>query len=386
MSRLTGSISGAINRAETFFDSIKLGYKWRYNRFGPIHIIAYPGFGTSNEMHLKGRVLDDEEIVRGEEETTTWENIRLTIRRLETDEIPDARVRLHFQDQQLEDVTDDQGFFEFTVSPQQPFDDDGIWQVGRIELLAPPSRTQDEVWSDAEFLVPSPESEFAVISDIDDTIMRTGATSTLRMLRAVVLNSGSTRAPFEGVSALYRELQKGPDGKGKNPVFYVSSSPVNLYGHFAHFIEARDMPRGPIFLKDFGFTREQFFSSGHETHKKAHVNTLLDTYPDLPFVLIGDSGQEDPEIYRDLVRRHSDHIRAIYIRDVTPEVTDQRDREVRAIAEEVNDQGVPMILAEDSVAAAEHAAENGLIMPDGVDEVRRDRREEEKKSEPSILG
>ncbi len=352
-----------------------LGYKWRYNRFGPITIIAYRGFGTSGEVSLKGRVLDGKEIVRGDKDSSVWQNIRLTLQRIATDEIPGATVRLHFQDQTFETLTNDEGIFEFTFEPPEAFSGNDIWHPASVELLSPPSRKQEEVWAEAEILIPAPESEFGVISDIDDTIMRTGATDILRILRSVLLNYGGGRVPFEGVAALYRELQKGPDGKGKNPVFYVSSSPVNLYEHFAYFMEERDVPRGPIFLKNFGFTKEQFFSSGHDAHKIMHVNAVLDTYPELPFVLVGDSGQRDPEIYRQIVQKHSDRIKAIYIRDVTPRVKNERDAEAQAVAEELEALGVPMVVAEDSEAAAEHAAEIGLIAPEGVDRVRQDRRQ-----------
>src|SRR5690606_1902175 len=93
-----------------------------------------------------------------------------------------------------------------------------------------------------------------------------------------------------------------------------------------------------------------------------------------PFVLIGDSGQEDPEIYREAVRRHPGRVKAVYIRDVTPGA---RDADVRAITEERAGEGVEMVLVRDTVEAARHAAARGLIDPAALPLVRGDRARDE---------
>jgi phosphatidate phosphatase APP1 len=93
----------------------------------------------------------------------------------------------------------------------------------------------------------------------------------------------------------------------------------------------------------------------------------LRTYPDLPFVLIGDSGEEDPEIYLQAAHEYPARIPAIYIRDVT---SGERDAQVHAIAGEARSLGTEMVLVPDTVAAAEHAASIGLISPDAVPGIR----------------
>ncbi|MDQ3604874.1 MAG: App1 family protein, partial [Gemmatimonadota bacterium] len=99
----------------------------------------------------------------------------------------------------------------------------------------------------------------------------------------------------------------------------------------------------------------------------------FDTHPDLDWVLIGDSGQQDPEIYREAVREYPGRVRAIYIRDVT---NPARDREVHAIADEVAAMGVEMRLVEETVEAGEHAAANGLITPEALAEMRAEEAED----------
>src|SRR5690606_668440 len=97
-----------------------------------------------------------------------------------------------------------------------------------------------------------------------------------------------------------------PDRAGMHPIFYLSSSPWNLYHLFDDFMEGHDVPVGPILLRDYGFSDEKLFKSSHESHKTLHILQILDAFPDLPFVLVGDSGQRDPEIYQQIVQERPD--------------------------------------------------------------------------------
>ena len=148
-----------------------------------------------------------------------------------------------------------------------------------------------DVTAVAHVLVPSPDAAFGVISDIDDTIVHTNATSLLGMARSIIRNAAS-RLPFEGVADLYRALHVE-----RNPIFYVSSSPWNLYELLHDFMEINGIPHGPMFLQDWGIDESTLILASHTEHKLAQIQTLVDYYPELKFVLIGDSGQHDPEIY-----------------------------------------------------------------------------------------
>ena len=101
-------------------------------------------------------------------------------------------------------------------------------------------------------LTPPPDAAFGVISDIDDTVLVSHATSTLKAVLTAILNNAQTRSPFPGVPAFYRALQAGPGGDGYNPVFYVSSSPWNFYDLLTEFMAIHAMPAGPLFLRDYG--------------------------------------------------------------------------------------------------------------------------------------
>jgi phosphatidate phosphatase APP1 len=363
---LTGrrrALLAAANAVEQRFDRLRFAAKQRLGLLDPFEILPYRGHGTERELFLRGRVLEERGITRSGQHDTPWDNLRNMARRFASDEVPGARVRVAFGDAWLETVADEEGFFEVNLELPEPLTGPTRWHPVKLELLHPLSPGGNRVRSTGQVLVPT-GADFGVVSDIDDTVVRSSATNVLKMAWIVLLNNAHTRLPFEGVNAFYEALRRGAEGRVHNPIFYVSSSPWNIYDVLEDFLNVHGVPPGPLFLKDWSPS----VLGKHKTHKLGIIRTLLRTYPELPFVLLGDSGEEDPEIYLQIVREHPGRIPAIYIRDVT---TAARDDEVHAIASESRSLGTEMSLVADTAAAAEHAASVGLIEPGAVARIRR---------------
>jgi phosphatidate phosphatase APP1 len=352
------ALATGAHAAEERSDRFRFGLKRRFGLLDPFEILPYRGHGTPRELFLKGRVLEETGITRSGQYDTALENLRNMARRFASDEVAGARVRASFGEIEVETVADEEGFFDVRIGLPEPLTGPTKWHPVELELIRPASPGGGPVRSTGRVLVPG-GARIGIISDIDDTVVRSSATSVLKMAWIVLLNNAHTRLPFEGVAAFYEALQRGADGQAHNPIFYVSSSPWNIYDVLEDFLNVHGVPAGPLFLKDWSPT----VLRKHKEHKLGIIRRLLRTYPELPFVLIGDSGEEDPEIYQRAAREHPGRIRAIYIRDVTAA---ERDAEVRAIAEEVRGLGVEMVLAPDTAVAAEHAASIELIAPDAV--------------------
>ena len=350
---------------EDWIDATRFDVKRRYGLLERFEILPYRGHGTDRQLFLRGRVLEEKGISRSMHDDTLWENLRNMARRFASDEIAGARVRATFGDSEARAVADEEGFFDIALNLPAPPDDARSWHPVEVELLHPDSPGGGAVRSTGHVLVPG-RARFAVISDLDDTVVHSSATNVMKMAWIVVRNNAHTRLPFPGVSAFYEALRRGVDDGTENPIFYVSSSPWNIYDLLEDFLDVHGLPAGPLFLKDWSPTT----LGKHHDHKLGIIRTLLATYPDLPFVLIGDSGEEDPEIYRQAVVEHPGRIEAVFIRDVTSEA---RDAEVREIAAEVNRMGTAMFAVADSATAAEHAASLGLIPPDAPEWVREER-------------
>lgn len=154
----------------------------------------------------------------------------------------------------------------------------------------------------------------SIISDLDDTIKITEVRDHRATLRNTFLREFQ---PVPGMAEFYRKL-----GRSNGASFhYVSASPWQLYPALTEFIAAHSFPRGTFHLKEFRWKNRSFFSlfSDPEKYKLGVIEPLLKRFPNRRFILIGDSGERDPEIYATLARKYPRQIERIYIRDVSDE-------------------------------------------------------------------
>lgn len=373
MTNWKSRIATIIRQADDLSDALQLRLKRITGYDSPLKIIPYLGYGTASKLFLNGRVVEAEPFIPAEDADTALENLLNMFRRFKSDEVPGARVRAHFEDFEQEVITNQEGYFSLELKPRKPLAHH-LWQEIELELLEPQSKDGQPVRAIGQILVPPPSAKFGVISDIDDTVVWTNVVNKLKMILTIFLLNERTRVPFKGVAGFYRALQRGVSGSEHNPIFYVSSSPWNLYDLLVEFFRLHGIPIGPLFLRDFG--DDLIFSAReHHGHKLSKIEPILELYPHLPFILIGDNGEKDPEIYRDVVRKYPDRIRAVYIRSVNPDPA--RIAGIDALVEEVSQVGCQLILTPDSEFAATHAAAEGLISTEALAEVRSQKKADE---------
>jgi phosphatidate phosphatase APP1 len=178
--------------------------------------------------------------------------------------------------------------------------------------LAAPFEVLSTEITKAQVFLPPADAEFGVISDIDDTTIVSKTYSPVQMLYTILCKNTHRRTAVRGVQAWYNGLS----AKGKNPFFYISSSPWNIYDIVTQVFDLQHIPQGSISLRDYGIDPDKFFMGTHNTHKRAAIDHILATYPHLNFILSGDTAQHDTEIYCAAARAHGSRIRSIYIRDV----------------------------------------------------------------------
>lgn len=334
-------------------------------------LLPYHGFGNTGQLWVKGRVLDERIFREPALDDSRWRNLLALYRRLESDQVQGARVCASFQGRSYETHTDKGGYFAFDIAAARALR--GGWE--QVELALPDHRNNkgEPVRASAPVLVPPASARFGVISDIDDTVLWTNVTNKLNMALMLARSNAHTRKPFKGVAAFYRALQHGPGGNEENPVFYVSSSPWHLFEPLVQFLRVQSIPLGPLLLRELGM-REVFKLTSHGNHKLGKIDLIMRYHPEMQFVLIGDSGEQDPEIYAEVVRRHPKAVRVIYIRNVNPDPS--RIEALDRLSEQVAATGVELVVVPDSVAAATHAAAEGLIHVDRLASVRADEKDD----------
>jgi phosphatidate phosphatase APP1 len=338
-----------------------------------VMIMPYQGFGNEKKLFFLGRVLRDRGIGISQLEDSKWRNFKKMYKRFMTWKIPEAAVEASFNGVTKSATTDEEGYFEFRMVLPHPIRGNNPWHKIRLELLDEVVKNQKPPVVYCNVFVPPENVEFGVISDIDDTIVPTGATRMWEMLKTTFLGNAQTRVPFPGVAAFYQALSKGLVGHENNPFFYVSSSPWNLYDFLRELMDIHNLPQGPLMLRDIGLSREYFFAGSHTEHKLVQIERIFDIIGNIPFILIGDSGQHDAEIYLQVIRDFPGRVKMVYIRDVDP----GSHKKVLKIAEEIGKLGVEMMLLTDTIEAAHHAVSKGWILEGDIVLISEEKKEDE---------
>ncbi|MBU2949027.1 App1 family protein [Zobellia uliginosa] len=325
-----------------------------------LQIIAFQGYGTDSHFYARGRALEDEEIDLSKKGffTLIWNSYK----RFETDEVRNTSIKLNLSDDRvLIGKTDNRGYYVFNESLEnlETLTNQEGWL--NYEISYDDSSLGREILRQNRFpgevLIPSVKAEFGVISDIDDTILHTGVVSSLkwRVVVNTIFKRAGKRTPLRGAAEFYNLLHRGKSGESANPIFYVSHSPWNLYRYLEFFLEENNFPKGPILLRNF----PRFMKRKKEVEKpqkQKEILNLLKTYPNLKFILIGDSGEHDADIYKEIAELYPNQISAIYLRSVNHK------RKMERVSGLFQSYKTTLVLLVDSSEQAiAHAKENNFI-------------------------
>jgi phosphatidate phosphatase APP1 len=250
-------------------------------------VALFPAVGTTTHATVSGRVFKS---VPHEGSTVLSTNLR----RLTTGGWPGATVEVRFEGLSTTVTADHDGDFSATFS--------GKFAPGllNVEAKAPQCRV-----GKAAVQVLADDAPFLLVSDFDDTLAITNVLSKRGVLRSSLLESDATQPVVEGMSDLYRCLRAAT---AQAPGFaLVSGSPVQYGGRIAGFLVRHHFPFFGLYLRELS-------PSTLSGYKQPVIRALLTALPH-PAVFVGDSGEHDPEVYRELSAQFPGRVKAIYIRD-----------------------------------------------------------------------
>ncbi|PQJ80616.1 App1 family protein [Polaribacter porphyrae] len=324
-----------------------------------LQIIVFQSYGTHNHFYTRGRALEDEKI--NLESRNFFRLLINSWKRFESDEIKNTALTITLPNNfKIHTATDKDGYFlvDETIEGLDKLANSEGWLYFEVSYTNENIKRKinnDNRFS-GELLIPSKNAEFGVASDIDDTILHTGVVSKLKwkLLINTFFKSPFKRKALEGSSDFYSLLHLGKSGKNANPLFYVSHSPWNLYRYLEFFLTKNDFPKGAILLR----TMKNIFikGKGEKPQKQKEIINLLKTYQKLPFILIGDAGEHDADIYMEIAKNHPNRIKAIFLRSVKSE---KRITRIKKLIENYTD--VPFYMVDSSKEAIEIAKKYNFI-------------------------
>ncbi|NII25185.1 DUF2183 domain-containing protein [Pseudoflavitalea sp. X16] len=321
---------------------------------GTVQVKIYHGYGHTHDLVLYGHVFKNKAVVRKQYTSRVWLNIIHLLRLFWVKPFPRARVRLYWKGGYINTLTEDDGFFKFEWQSQHEIK--AGWHGVRVDYM---DRKGNAVATgEGKIYVPH-STQYAFISDIDDTVMVSYSATKFRRLRELLIRNPRTRQQFAKVADWYQHLAIAQANvTTPNPFFYVSSSEWNLYNYLVEFFRYNKLPEGTFLLNQVKRWYE-LFRTGKTKHagKLLRIARIMEVFPKQQFVLIGDNSQHDPDIYTSIATKYPKKIFAIYIRNVRPE-KEAATRQTLATAEAA---GIHTFLFTGSDEAREHGRTIGLI-------------------------
>jgi phosphatidate phosphatase APP1 len=265
-------------------------------------VIPYRGYGGKGWIRVLGRVL----LVRAVRPSAAAKPRNRSVRgwrSFMSVPVNDVAVIITAGGREYRVAADRGGLIDTHVEVDLPFG----WNT--IQL-----RTDDSVTVEAPVYVVDPKVRFGIVSDVDDTVMVTALPRPLLAAWNTFVLDEHARRPVPGMAVLYERLVREHAGA---PVIYLSTGAWNVAPTLRRFLGRNLYPAGALLLTDWGPTHDRLFRSGRE-HKHDNLTRLASEFPDVKWLLIGDDGQHDEELYRDFARQHPTNVAAVCIRQLSP--------------------------------------------------------------------
>jgi phosphatidate phosphatase APP1 len=321
-----------------------------------VRVQPFPAFGTTEWARIRGRVLLASAPLERRPRPTTWTVIRANLLQFLTTEVPHARVRIDLTSGSIVAVADREGYFDVLLEDIDQLPGRHAYTVTPIEPPGPSAT--------GTLHVPDPNTDLVVVTDIDDTIIDSGiARGVVAVLATALLRDSATRVPLEGAVELARSLASGGDREHERPFVYLSTSPWNLVEFLLGFLDRHGFPPGPLVLTDWGPSEAGLLRISTRSHKLAALRVLSDALPQARFILIGDSGQEDPEIYGTFALEHPRSVAAVFIRRARPPHPEEDER-LASWSRKLREHSIPVVIAADATQMLADAARLGLVRRD----------------------
>ncbi|MCK5701659.1 MAG: App1 family protein [Cyclobacteriaceae bacterium] len=296
-------------------------------------IVGYRGIANSDRVIISGHAFEKHKVRDAHAHHGKRRNLKQTIQRFRAKPLKTTAIDVLINGSVKRVRTNSKGFFTCEV----------------IHKLTKPGWYPYELyWKrnnkrfNSEFYL-SDDHETGVISDIDDTLLVSHSTRLIRKLVLLLFRNAHTRKTIPFLTNWHSYIKDLNDTSDPRDFYYVSNSEWNLYDFLIDFFSINELPKGVFFLQNLKKGFGDLISSGkvHHNHKQKSIEFLLRFYPEKKFILVGDNGQRDMDIYCDIVSKFHERIKGVMIRKL-PYI--KNELRIQSVKEKINHFDVPFLI------------------------------------------
>jgi phosphatidate phosphatase APP1 len=314
----------------------------------------YRGYANEQELIVMGHVFKPTSMEEYNFQKKNLKNATSVIKMFQIKTQANADVYLKHNNSKIHTKTLIDGYFKFCV----PLDQDSNY--GWIDYEVSIIYKNQTITTKDSYIRPH-KGNLGIISDIDDTFLVSHTLNPLKKLYVLLFKNVNKRKIYEDVVTHYQALSTaGRENREEfNAFFYVSSSEWNLYRFITKFTELHQLPKAVLLLKDIKTSLRDFFFTGRgdHNHKFEKIKHILEFYPTLEYVLLGDDSQHDPYLYEAICKIFPVTVKAVYIRQTG---TSKKEK-VTAVLKNLETLKVSICYFKDSSEAITHSKSIGII-------------------------
>ena len=308
----------------------------------------YRGYANEQELIVMGHVFNSNKVKDYDYKKNNFKNAAAIINLFRIKTQANADVYLKYNNSTIRTRTLDDGYFKFCIPV------DATVGFGWIDYEVSIIHNNESIAEKGSYIRPT-QGSLGIISDIDDTFLISYTSNPLKKLYVLLFRNVSSRKIYRNVVSHYQALSSaGRNNKNEqNAFFYVSSSEWNLYTFIIRFTEIHQLPRAVLLLKDIKTSLKDFVFTGRggHNHKFEKIKHILEFYPNLKYVLLGDDSQEDPYLYENICKIFPVNVKAVYIR----QTGSAKSKKVIAVLNNLKELNVEICYFKNSEEAIEHS-------------------------------
>ena len=267
-------------------------------------IQIYNCYGNAQYIIIDGRVLDTRDFKTSLTEDGVFTNLQENLGHLFNNEKENQSLTLSIDIHKYPIKSDDEGYFHFeaTTTPYNYFK-----HQQRIKL----SVDKSNISATCNLTIIKANQQVGIISDFDDTVIVSDVPHKLNLINNVFLKNYKQRTLITKMPKEFKTIL----GNNSNALFFVTGSPKQLQNNIHKFLDYHHFPKRTLITKKIhGNNSDPLFDQ--IAYKYAKIQKLILLYPHINWVLFGDSGEKDKEVYSKVKKNFPTKVKAIYIRNV----------------------------------------------------------------------
>jgi len=281
-------------------------------------ITVYTGYSDGQRVLLEGRITQARPQTEASTSDSSRQNLKRNLRQFFNKEGEGWPLTLSIGGLQFQTRTDSEGYFRLDAKVNEGLREG--WQPVFAKTTLPSKNAASSkvkpAFGKGRLLVLPAENTRGLISDIDDTILVSEVLSKRRLLKNTFLKNSKQRQAVPGMAELYAKVVGQNPKPEAAPLFYLSGSPRQLYGALTQFLAHNHFPPGVLLTKRISRDRASDAWLDPMAYKTKKMEEIFEYFPQVRFILVGDDGEKDPEIYEEIRKRYPQRIEAIWIRHV----------------------------------------------------------------------